>query len=187
MKAWIKDAEKAQDSDSSVGKKGGRLRNPWASRDTKIKELEAENKKLKAQVKELKGSGGAVSTSTVGAHDEEVSVQLEQEGKKWKVEFERLAREKSALTQSPLPESATKAQGCRGLAEADMARAQRPHDKELAHAAALSEQKVQVADLTGYARAINKANRPRATFNTPSPNNQDDGSLKFLMGTMPSQ
>ena len=59
---------------------------------------EAENKKLKAQIKELKGSGGAVSTSTVAVQDEDVSVQLEQEGKTWKVEFERLAKEKSALT-----------------------------------------------------------------------------------------
>ena len=85
-------------SEPKTGKKGGRIRNPWASWDTEIKELEAENKKLKAKVKELKGSGGAVSTSTVGAHDEEVSVQLEQDGKNWKVEFERLAKEKQALT-----------------------------------------------------------------------------------------
>ena len=96
---------KPDSSEPKTGKKGVRLRNPWASRDTKVKELEAENKKLKAKNKELKGSSGAVSTSTVGAHDEAVLVQLEQEGKKWKVEFERLAREKSALTQSPLPET----------------------------------------------------------------------------------
>ena len=165
MKAWIKDAEKAQDSDSSVGKKGGRLRNPWASRDTKIKELEAENKKLKAQVKELKGSGGAVSTSTVGAHDEEVSVQLEQEGKKWKVEFERLAREKQEATLQR-----DDLQRRLNDAEADMARAQRLHEKELTHVNELSAQKVQVAGLTGYARGVGEANRPRGSFNTPSPN-----------------
>ena len=65
-----------------------------------MKELEAVNKKLQTNnvIKELKGGGGAVSTSTVGAHDEEASVQLEQEEKKWRVEFERLAREKPALT-----------------------------------------------------------------------------------------
>ena len=98
VKAWLKDAEKVQGSDSSAGKKGGRLRSPWAARDAKIKELEAENKRPKAKVKELKGSGGAVSTFTAGAHDEAVdSVQLEEAGKKWRVEFERLAREKSAL------------------------------------------------------------------------------------------
>ena len=166
------------------GQEGRPCGKPWASRDTKSKELDAENKKLKEKVKELKGSGGAVSTSTVGAHDEEVSVQLEQEGKKWKVEFERLAREKSALTlarddlQRRLKD-----------AEADMARAraQRSHDKELAHAAELGDQKVKCADLTGYARDIGEANRPRGSFNTPSPNNQGDGSLKYLMGTMPSQ
>ena len=136
---------KPDSSELKPGKKGGRLRNPWASRDTKIKELDAENKKLKAEIKELKGSGGAVSTSTVGPHDEEVSVQLEQVGKKWKMEFERLAREKPALTlaredlQRRLKDAA-----------ADMARAQRSHDKELAHAAELSDQKVKCADLTGY-------------------------------------
>ena len=49
---------------------------------------------------------------------------MEQEGKKWRVEFERLAKEKSALTlarddlQQRLKD-----------AEADMARAQRSHDK----------------------------------------------------------
>ena len=165
MKAWIKDAEKAQDSDSSVGKKGGgRLHSPWATQDTKIKELEAENKKLKAKIKELKGSGGAVSTSTVGAHGEEVSVQLEQEGKKWKVEFERLAIRRSRL--SPLPETICN-EG--SDAEADMARAQRSHDKGLAHTAELSEQKVKCADLAGYARGIGEANRPKGSFNTPSP------------------
>ena len=74
-------------------------------------------------------------------------------------------------------------------AEADMARAQRSHDKlkELAHAAELSDQKVKCADLTGYARGIGEANRPRGSFSTPGPNNQDGGSLKCLMGTMPSQ
>ena len=42
---------KPDSSDSRAGKKGGRLRNLWASRDTKIKELEAgENKKLKAKL-----------------------------------------------------------------------------------------------------------------------------------------
>ena len=68
-----------------------------------------------------------------------------------------------------------------------MARAQRPHDKELAHAAEFSDQKEKCAVLTGYARGIGEANRPRGSFNTPSPNNQDDGSLKHLMGTVPSQ
>ena len=82
VKEWIKDSEKPETSEPRAGKKGGRLHNPWASRDNKIKELEAENRKLKAEIKELKGSGGAVSTSTVGAHDEEASIQLEQEGKK---------------------------------------------------------------------------------------------------------
>ena len=53
-------------------------------------ELEAENKKLKAKVKELKGSGGAVSTSTVGARSEVAdSLQLEQAKKKWRGEFDR--------------------------------------------------------------------------------------------------
>ena len=47
----------------------------------------------------LEGSGDAVPTSTVGpgAHDEEASVQLEQEGNKWKVEFERLGQEKQTV------------------------------------------------------------------------------------------
>ena len=72
-------------------------------------------------------------------------------------------------------------------AEEDKARAQRSHDKELAHAAELSAQKVQVADLTGYTRAMNEVNRPRATFNTPSPITTDNGSLKYLMDNMPSQ
>ena len=78
-----------------------------------------------------------MSTSTAGAHDEEASVQLEEEGKKWRGEFERLAREKSALTnerdglQRRLKD-----------AEADMARAQRSHEKELAHAAELSDHSV---------------------------------------------
>ena len=70
VKDWIKDAEKPENSEPRVGKKGGRLHNSWAARDTKIKELEAENKKLKVKNKELKGSGGAMSTSTAGAHDE---------------------------------------------------------------------------------------------------------------------
>ena len=78
----MKYSKKPENSEPRAGKKGGRLHNPWASRDNKIKELEAENRKLKAEIKELKGSGGAVSTSTVGAHDEEASIQLEQEGKK---------------------------------------------------------------------------------------------------------
>ena len=65
------------------------------------------------------------------------------------MEFERLAREKSALTNERDGQQ-------RRLkdAEADMARAQRSHDKELAHAAELSDQKVKCADLTGYARGI---------------------------------
>ena len=53
VKAWIADSMKPDSSKPKTGKKGGRLRNPWASRDTKIKELEAENKKLKAKIKEL--------------------------------------------------------------------------------------------------------------------------------------
>ena len=98
------------------------------------------------------------------------------------MEFERLAREKSALTNER-----DDLQRRLKDAEEDKARAQRSHDKELAHAAELSAQKVQVADLTGYARAINEANRPRATFNTPSPITTDNGSLKYLMDNMPSQ
>ena len=60
---------------------------------------------------------------------------LEEEGKKWRGEFERLAREKSALTnerddlQRRLKDT-----------EEDKARAQQSHDKELAHAAKLSDQ-----------------------------------------------
>ena len=90
-----------------------------------------------------------MSTSTAEAHDEEASVQLEQKGKKWRVEFERLAKEKQALTlarddlQRRLKD-----------AEEDKARAQRSHDQELTHAAELSEQKVKCADLTCYARGI---------------------------------
>ena len=174
VKAWIKTAEKVQTADSSAGKKGGGL---WAARDAKNKELKAENKRLKAKVKELKGSGGTVSTSTVGAHHEAAdSVQLEEDGKKWRGEFDlTLARDD---LQRRLKD-----------AEEDKARAQRSHDKELAHATELSDQKVKVADLAGYARAIGEANRPRGSFNTPSPkfNDQDDGSLKYLMGAMPSQ
>ena len=55
-------------------------------------------KKLNTQIKELKGGGGAVSTSTAGAHDEEASVTLDQEVNKWSAEFERLEQEKPALT-----------------------------------------------------------------------------------------
>ena len=113
----MKDAEKPENSESRAGKKDSRLHNPWASRDTKG--LEAENKRLKAKIKELKGSGGAVSTSAVGAHDEEASGQLEQEGQKWKVEFERLTRDKQALT---LPRGDM--QQRLKDAEEDMARAQ---------------------------------------------------------------
>ena len=163
--------------------KAGCQRSPWAARGAKIRELEAENKKLKAKVKELKESGGAVPTSTVGARSEATdSLQLEEEGKQWRGEFERLAKEKSGLTlerddlQRRLKD-----------AEDDKARAQRSHDKELAHAAELSAQKVQVADLTGYARAINEINRLRATFNTPSPITTDNGSLKCLMDNLPPQ
>ena len=155
---------KPNSSDSSAGKTGGRLRNPWASRDTKIKELEAENIKLKAKLNELKGSGGAVSTSTAGAHDEEVSVQLEQEGKPWKAEFERLARKKQEATLQ-----GDDLQRRLNDAEADMARSQRSHEQELAHAAELSDQKVECADLTGYARGMSEAHSPRGGFNTPSP------------------
>ena len=142
------------------------------------------NKKLQTNnvIKELKGGGGAVSTSTVGAHDDEDSVQLEQEGNKWRVEFERLAWEKSALTNER-----DDLQRRLKDAEEDKARAQRSHDKELTHMSELSVQKENCADLTGYARGMSEAHRPRGSFNTPSPNNQDDGSLKFLMGAMPSQ
>ena len=98
----IKDAEKPENAEAKAGKKGGRLHNAWAARDAKIKELEAKNKKLKQNNKELKAGGGAVSTSAVGAHDEEVSIQLamEQEGKRRKQEFKRLpvAREKQEAT-----------------------------------------------------------------------------------------
>ena len=124
-----------------------------------------------------------MSTSAVGARSEVAdSLQLEQEGKKWRGEFERLAKDKSALTLER-----DDLQRRLNDAETEMARAQRSHDKELAHAAELSAQKVQVADLTGYARGINDANRPRATFNTPSPIATDNGSLKYLMDNMPSQ
>ena len=93
MDKRCRESPRLTNSDSSAGKKGVRLRSPWAARDAKIKELEAKNKKLKAQIKELKGSGGAVSTSTAGAHDEAAdSVQLEEEGEKWRGKFERLAR-----------------------------------------------------------------------------------------------
>jgi hypothetical protein len=183
VKVWIKKAEKDRTGNGGVGPKAGCQRSPWAARDAKIRELEAENKKLKAKVKELKGSGGAVSTSTVGARSEVAdSLQLEEEGKKWRGEFERLAKEKSALANER-----DDLQRRLKDAEDDKARAQRSHDKELTHAAELSAQKVQVADLTGYARAINEANRPRATFNTPSPSNNDDGSLKYLLGSLPPQ
>ena len=74
-------------------------------------------------------------------------------GKKWRGEFERLAKEKQSLTisrddlQRRLKDAETK-----------MARAQPSHEKELAHTAELSAQNVQVADSTstGYARAINE-------------------------------
>ena len=183
MKVWIKKAEQAQTGNLGVGPKAGRLRSPWAACDAKIRELEAENKKLKAKVKELKGSGGAVSSSTVGARSEVAdSLQLEEEGKKWRGEFERLAKEKSVLTNER-----DDLQRRLKDAEDDEARAQRSHDKELAHAHEFSAQKFQVADLTGYARAINEANRLRATFNTPSPSNNDDGTLKYLLGGLPPQ
>ena len=183
VKVWIKKAEKDREGKGGVGPKAGCQRSPWAARDAKIRELEAENKKLKAKVKELKGSGGAVSTSTVGARSEVAdSLQLEEEGKKWRGEFERLAKEKSALANER-----DDLQRRLKDAEDDKARAQRSHEKELTHAAELSAQKVQVADLTGYARGINDANRPRATFNTPSPSTTDNGSLKYLMDNLPSQ
>ena len=67
-----------------------------------------------------------MSTSTVGAHDEEASVQLEQEGKTWRVEFERLPKEKQAL-----PLARDDLQRRLKDTEADMARAQRSHDKEV--------------------------------------------------------
>ena len=133
----MKDDERPKNTEPKASKKGGRLHNPWAAWDTKIKELEAENKKLKAQIEELKGSGGTVSTSTVGAHDEEASVQFEQEGKAWRVEFERLAKEKQALTLAR-----DDLQRRLNDAEAEMARAQRSHEKELAHAAELSDHSV---------------------------------------------
>ena len=77
-----------------------------------------------------------MSTSTAGAHDEEASIQLEQEGKKWKAEFERLALEKQALTLA-------RDDFERRLkdAEADMARAKRSHAKELTHVGELSAKK----------------------------------------------
>ena len=109
-------------------------------------------------------------TSTAGAHDEEASVQLEQDGKKWKAEFERLAREKQGATlqQDDLQRRLKDAEG-------EMARAQRPHAKELDHATELcklSDQRFKAADLAGYARAICEINRPgrNSSFNTPSPN-----------------
>ena len=123
-----------------------------------------------------------MSTSTVGAHDEETSVQLEQEGNLWKVEFKRLAQEKQETTLQR-----DDLQRRLNDAEADMARAHQSHEKELAHATELSDQKVKCAELTGYARGNSEAHRPRGSSNTRSPNNQDDGSLKFLMGAMPSQ
>ena len=113
VKAWIENTEKTGTAEPKAGKKGSRLHNPWASRDNKIKELETVNKRLKAKVNELKGSGGAVSTSTVGAHDEEASIQLEQEGKKWKGEFERLAQEKQEATPGQPQSWGTFAQGFR--------------------------------------------------------------------------
>ena len=68
-----------------------------------------------------------------------------------------------------------------------MARAQRSHDKELARATELSELNAECADLPGHARGIGECNRPRGNFNTPSPNNQGDGSFAFSMGATPSQ
>ena len=56
VKDWRKDAEKPENSEPSVEKKD-RLHNPWTARDTKIKELEGENKKLKSKLKEFKQSG----------------------------------------------------------------------------------------------------------------------------------
>ena len=47
----MKDSENPESSESRTGKKGASPRNPWAAWDTKIKELEAENKKQKAQIK----------------------------------------------------------------------------------------------------------------------------------------
>ena len=131
-----------------------------------MKELEAVNKKLQTNnvIKELKGGGGAVSTSSVGAHDDEDSVQLEQEGNKWRVEFERLAWEKSALTNER-----DDLQRRLNDAEADMARAQRSHKKELAHMSELSDQKITCADLTGYARGMSEAHRLRGQFQYTEP------------------
>ena len=124
-----------------------------------------------------------MSTFTVGARSEVAdSLQLEEKGKKWRGEFERLAKEKSALANER-----DDLQRRLKDAEDDKTRAQRSHEKELTHAGELSEQKVQVADLQGYARGINDATRPRATFNTPSPIPQDDGSLKCLMASLASQ
>ena len=182
VKAWINDAEKSKRNGGEETKKGGRLHTAWASRGTKIKELKLENKKLKAKVQELKGSGDVVSTSPVGAHAEEASVLHEYEGKKRRAEFERLAQEKTALTneRDDLQRRLKDAEG-------DKARAQRSHAKELAHATELSEQTVKCADLTGHARSMGEAHRPRGTFNTPSPQSQDDGSLKGFLGMLPSQ
>ena len=50
VKAWIKDAEKPDNADPRAGKTVGRLHILWAARDTELKELGAENKKLKAKI-----------------------------------------------------------------------------------------------------------------------------------------
>ena len=70
-----------------------------------------------------------------------------------------------------------------------MARAQRSHEKELAHATELSDQKFKCADLQGHAKAVGKSHRrrPKGSFNTPSPNSQDDGTLKGFLDILPSQ
>ena len=126
-----------------------------------------------------------MSTFTVGAHDEEASVQLEREGNKWKGEFVRMSQAKQG---APLKRNNLE----RRLkdAEADMARAQRLHAKELiTHKSELSDQKVKCADLTGYARAMGKSHRPRGTFSTCTPSPQGDGDvfLKSLMDILQSQ
>ena len=81
-----------------MGTKAGKLCSLWVACAAKIMELKAETKKLNATVKRLEGSGGDVSPSTVRARSEAAeALQLEEEGKRWRGEFKRLAREKSAL------------------------------------------------------------------------------------------
>ena len=61
----MKDAENPETTKPKPGKGACRPHNVWASQDAKLVELEAENKKLKQKLKELKGSssGEAVSVN----------------------------------------------------------------------------------------------------------------------------